>query len=109
MKNTDFPLKKTFEQEFITETGDNLFVLRYEQATIDEYDEHMYMSPDNQYRSILSLIRKQIPYSWKEKIIRFFFPRYISIIERSVDIDLIIKNVEINRFRVYTSIFSDVP
>jgi hypothetical protein len=30
----EYPVKKTFEQDFLTEDGKGLFTLKYEQATI---------------------------------------------------------------------------
>lgn len=109
MKRTDFPLKKTFTQEFITKDGKNLFTLKYEQATIEEYDEYMYLNVDQQVELMYNFVKKQIPLKLYEKILTYFIPGYISLLEQALDMPLIIKNISINRFRTYKSIFDDVP
>lgn len=109
MNRTDFPLKKTFEQEFITEEWDLLFILKYEQATIEEYEEMMFLPVEKQMQKIILFVRKQIKLEWWETIIRKFYPAYVSRLERSLDIWLMAKNVLINKFRTYKSIFDDLP
>lgn len=109
MKKTEFPLKKTFEQEFIAENWRSLFVLTYDQATISEYDEFMFLGSEHQIRSIINMVRKQIPLNFFQRVIHYFLPLYTFSIERSIDMNLIVKNVMINKFRSYESIFDDVP
>ncbi len=57
----EYPVKKSFEQDFLTEDGKGLFTLRYEQATIGEYYEWLALPDEEKYYSIYKFIRSQIP------------------------------------------------
>lgn len=106
MKKTDFPLKKTFEQDFITESGKTLFTLRYEQATLTEYHEFFYLSQDDQVKAIYTLIRSQLKRTFFEKVLEFFWLHPVYKSESQIDMPLLFKNVVANRFRMYESIYT---
>jgi len=108
MKNTEFPLRKTFEQDFISEDARALFTLKYVQATMKEYHEFFAMSHVDQIKELYELIRKQIPLTRKEKLISLIFKWFRGKLERSLDIDLIIQNILANKFRTYESIYESV-
>lgn len=106
MKNTEFPLRKSFEQDFLSEKWDNLFTLRYEQATMQEYHEFFQLSQENQVKELYSMIRKQLPLTLLERFVTFFFKWFRGKIERSLDVDSMIQSILENRFRTYESVFT---
>lgn len=103
--NTNFPLKKTFEQDFITINGKNLFTLKYEQATIKEYYEYLNYSPQEQARELLNILRKCIKYSLKDKIMLFLNKDYVTDFEKNLNIEEVFGSIFANRFRIHKSIF----
>lgn len=107
MKKTDFPLKKTFEQDFINEWGDTLFTLRYDQATLHEYHEFFNLSQDERILELYKLVRKQVKRTLLEKVLDFFRIHRTYKMEKVIDIQLVIKNIIANRFRIYDSIYTE--
>jgi len=105
--NTEYPLKKTFEQDFLTEDGANLFTLRYEQATMAEYHDFLSLGTDEQFLSVYSIIKQQIALLWWERIVFSIFNGYIPRSERWIDMEKVIVNVIANRFRTHKSIFEE--
>lgn len=105
MKNTQFPLKKTFEQDFISEKWDLLFTLTYEQATMEEYHNFFNQSSENQMLEVYRMIKDQIKLTKMEKLLSKVFRWYRGHIERSLEVDIMIQNVLANRFRTYESIY----
>lgn len=106
MKSTEFPLKKTFEQDFLSANWKNIFTLKYQQATMKEYHEFFALSQVDQIKELYSMIRKQIPLTPLEKAVSMIFKWFRGKIERSLDIDVMIQNVLENRFRTYESVFT---
>lgn len=108
MQNTDFPLRKTFEQDFINKDGQNLFTLRYRQATLDEFHEFFALSSTERLLELYKMIREQIPMTIFERFMRLIFKNYRGKIERSLDVEKMCVNVLENRFRIYESVFKKV-
>lgn len=106
MKKTDFPLKKTFEQDFITESGKTLFTLRYEQATLNEYHEFFHLSEEDRIKEIYFMIRKQLKRTLFERFMDFIGKEVVYKSEQQVDMPLLFRNVVANRFRMYESIYT---
>lgn len=106
MKNTDFPLKKTFEQDFLSDKWELLFSLIYEQSTMAEFHEFFAKSSHEQMMEVYRMIKKQIKLTWMEKLLSFVFWWYRGHIERSLEMDVIIQNVLANRFRTYESVYN---
>lgn len=107
MNKTDYPVKKTFSQDFILKDK-TLFTLEYEQATINEFFEFYSLSPEKQILEIKKLINKQIPKTFLDRLKKKLNIFYKTKIEKLIDYDKIILNVIWNKFRMYKSIFSDV-
>lgn len=107
---TDFPNIKTYEQDFILKSKKtkHLFTLRYKQATLWEYFEFYSKTPQEQFLELYEIIRWQIPYTLKEKILKKLFRWYKTKLEKLIDYDKIVINIMNNRFRIYESIFSKV-
>lgn len=108
MKSTEFPLKKTFEQDFISEKWDLLFTLTYEQATMEEYHNFFSKPSHDQMMEVYRMIKSQIKLTWMEKVLSKIFWWYRGHIERALEMDVIIQNVLANRFRTYESIYESV-
>lgn len=109
MKKTNFPLKKTFEQDFIDNSWKVLFTFKYEQSTIQEYHEFFAKTTSEQIVELYWMLRKQTPKTLFQRFILFFFKNYITPIERWIDLNLLLQDIIANRFRTYESIYSDVP
>ena len=109
MKNTDFPLKKTFEYDFLDKEGKNLFTIKYEQATINEYDEFMFLPMEKRFEVLFNFVTEHLPVTWYQKILKTIFKKYVTPIEASLDFENVVKNIMINKFRSYPSIFENVP
>lgn len=112
MKDTNFPLKKIFEKEFSFYDWEKLvwkFVYRYEQATIQEYHEFFAKSHEEQILELYQEFKKQIPLSNTEKILSFIFEWYKWKLERRIDVDKEIVEIMENKFRIYKSIYDDLP
>lgn len=101
----EYPIKKTFEQDFLSDKGKNLFTLRYEQATMEEYYEFQALSTEQKFLSVYSIIQRQISLLWWERILKWIFPNYISRVERGLDIEKLVVNIIANKFRTSKSIF----
>lgn len=109
MSKTEFPLKKTFEQDFLDKKWRIIFTLKFEQATIEEYDEFMYLPSEKQVQILQDFIIKQLPRTFKDKILSKFIKEYTPDLARKIDMSLTIKNIIVNKFRAYKSIYDDVP
>ena len=105
MINTEYPVRKNFEQDFLTEDGEMLFTLRYQQATMEEYHEFFAKSETERAKELYDLIKPQFPLSKQERIFAKIFPNFRGKIERSLDMEILLKNVLNNRFRTYKSIY----
>lgn len=106
MKNTEFPLKKNFSQDFISQDGKALFTLAYDQATIEEYHEFFHQNLDQRMRELYAIIKKQLPLSFIEKILKtIFWHNFRGKIERSLNMENICLNILENRFRTYESVY----
>lgn len=108
MKKTEFPLKKLFEQDFVNEKWKILFTLKFEQATIEEYDEFMYLPSEKQMEKLSNFVIAQIPLNWKDKILSKMIHNYVPEVARQIDLNWTIKSIVINKFRPYKSIYDDV-
>jgi len=108
MKKTNFPVAKTFEQDFLNSKSKKLFTLRYKQWTISEYYEYINKSPQEQTMELYNIITKSIKHSLKTKIIRLFNKNYISKLERWLNLDEILVSIFQNRYRAHLSIFNEV-
>ena len=109
MKNTEFPLKKNFSQDFLSQDWETLFTLRYDQATIEEYHEFFHMSLEDRMLELYSLVKKQIPLSLWEKILTFIFGKtFKGKIERSLKMENLCLNILENRFRTYESVYKSI-
>ena len=106
MKKTTFPVKKTFSQDFLNKKWNTLFTITYNQATINEYYEFLNKSPKEQTQEIYEIIIKQIKFSLKDRILKFFLKNYITKIEKWINFEEVIWSIFANRFRTYTSIFN---
>lgn len=107
MKNTEFPLKKNFEQDFISENWQALFTLKYTQATMEEYHEFFQQSDNERQEELYEFIKKQLPLTLSEKILTFiFWKRFRGKVERSLDIEKMCMNIIENRFRTYESVYT---
>lgn len=106
MKSTEFPLKKIFEQDFLSENWCNLFTLKYQQATMKEYHEFFAQTHEDQMQELYLIVKKQIPLTFLEKILSLIFRWLRWKIERSLDIDVMIQNILENRFRTYESVYT---
>lgn len=102
---TNFPLKKTFEQDFLNKKWDKIFTLKYEQATISEYYEYLTLSPEEQTHLLYWILKSQVKLSFFEKIMTFFFKNYVWKIEKWLKVNEILINIFQNKFRFYKSIF----
>lgn len=105
MKNS-FPNKNTFHQDFLNIKGDNIFTLKYDQATIWEYYEYINKTPEEQTKELYSILKNQIKDSLKDKILRYFNKYYVNKIEKWLKVDEILVSIFQNRYRVYESIFN---
>jgi hypothetical protein len=103
----NYPLKKKYEQDFLTENWKGLFTLKYEQATIWEYYEYLALSDEEKFYSLYQIVRSQIPKTLLDKIGLFFFDSLVLQYEKGIDIPLVIQNIAINRFRTSKSIFEN--
>jgi len=108
MKKTQFPTKRTFEQDFLNTKWKTLFTLRYEQATIWEYYEYLAKSPEAQTLELFSILKKHIVYNLKDKIFKFFNKNYVSNIEKWLKVEDILTSILKNKYRGYESIFTEV-
>ncbi len=108
MIKTDFPVKKTFSQDFITKDNKTLFTIKYEQATLWEYYEFILKTPTEQTLEIYNIFRSQIPLTWKDKIFLYFNKNYVTDFEQKVDLESVVWSIMANRFRGHKSIFSEV-
>lgn len=106
MKNTEFPLKKNFSQDFISEDWKTLFTLTYDQATIEEYHEFFHQNLDQRMRELYLIIKRQIPLSLIEKMLTVIFGKnFRGKVERSLNLENMCLNILENRFRTYESIY----
>jgi len=107
---TNYPAKKTYQQDFILKgkKTSHLFTLTYEQATLWEYFEFYWKTPQEQFNELLEIVKSQIPYTFLEKILKKIFKWYQTKIEKLIDYDKLVINIMNNRFRTYDSIFSKV-
>lgn len=103
----DFPNKKTFEQDFISEKWKLLFVLRYEQATLEEFFEFYRKSEIDQKMELYQIIKDCIPYSFFQKILKKILPWYRVKLERNIKYQQIVEDIQNNRFRIHESIFDE--
>ncbi len=105
MKNFEFiPPKRTFEQDFILENK-NLFTLKYEQATLQEFFEFYGKSKEIQIQELLELINSQIPFSNLERVKKRLIKNYKTEIEMIIDYEKLLINILNNRFRTHNSMF----
>ena len=102
---TNFPIKKTFEQDFLNIKWDTIFTIKYDQATILEYYEYINKSQEEQTIELYNILKKFIKYSLKDKILMFLNKNYVNKIERWLKISEILVSIFQNRYRIYESIF----
>lgn len=102
----NFPNKKVFHQDFLNTKKKNIFTLKYDQATIWEYYEYINKTPDEQNIELYNILKSQIKYNLKDKILKYFIPYYINKIERGLKVEEIIISIFQNRYRFYESIFT---
>ena len=105
-KYFDFPVKKVFREEFVDRKGKVIFILEYEQATLNEYLEFNQKSQEEQALELYNFIHKQIPLFLFEKFFKLFNGNYIGKIEKRLNIDDLCIKIFQNKFRVYKSIYS---
>jgi hypothetical protein len=103
----DFPEKKVFEQDFFSIDWETLFTLRYEQATLREFFEFTWKSIVEQTLELYEIIYLHIPFTFWQKVIKFFVKSYKTKLEKSLDFEKIAENIQRNRFRMYESIFTE--
>jgi hypothetical protein len=107
MNKTDYPVKKTFTQDFILKNK-TLFTLEYEQATIEEFFEFNRSDKSDQANLIYEMINKQIPCTFLDKIKKLINKNYKNKIQKIINYEKIILNIVANKFRTYESVFSDI-
>lgn len=73
MKKTEYPLRKNYEQDFLSEKGRKLFTLKYQQATMEEYHEFFALSETDRIKQLYDIFHRQCPLSFTEKILAFIF------------------------------------
>lgn len=103
-----FPVRKTFHQDFLNKKWDKIFTVKYEQATIWEYYEYIGKTPDDQNKELYDILQKCVKYSYKDQILRRIIRNYTTKVERWLNIDEILTSIFQNRYRWYTSIFTEV-
>jgi len=103
---TNFPTKKTFEQDFLNIKWNKIFTLKYEQATIWEYYDYINKTPEEQSIELYDIFIKQVKYGLKDKILKYLNKNHLSKTERWLKIDEILVSIFQNRYRSYKSIFN---
>lgn len=106
MQKTNFPSEKTFSQKFYNLNWKILFILSYKQAKLREYFEFLDKSEEEKQKELYLILRKNLKYSFLEKIYLLFNKNYIWKIEKSLELREVLLWIMQNRFRVYQSIFT---
>ncbi|MDR1987360.1 MAG: hypothetical protein LBQ24_00900 [Candidatus Peribacteria bacterium] len=106
-KYLDFPIRKTFIEEFINEKGKIIFSIKYEQATMGEYFEFLAQTIEQQELEVYNLIHKNISLTIFERFLSFFSPTYRGKLERKLDLGKIVQKILSNKFRIHNSIFNN--
>jgi hypothetical protein len=69
MKILEYPLRKKFEKPFVNSDFKTLFILHFDQATIEEFHEFMALDTSERMEYILNMILDQCP---RNNIQKFF-------------------------------------
>lgn len=105
MQKTIFPLKKTFEKDFIDKKWKLLFTLRYDQATLKEYYEFINKNPQEQFLELYKILQESIKYGFFTRFLKKVNKNYQTSWESALNISSITNDILVNRYRVYKSIF----
>ncbi len=105
MQKTIFPLKKTFEKDFIDKRWKLLFTLRYDQATLKEYYEFINKNPQEQFLELYKILQENIKYGFFTRLLKKVNKNYQTSWESALNISSITNDILVNRYRVYKSIF----
>lgn len=100
-----FPIKKSFEKDFINIKWKILFTLRYDQASLFEYYEFISKSHEEQTQELLNILYKNIKFKGFDRIRKSFNPFYETKLEKSINVAEILNDIMKNRYRVSKSIF----
>ena len=105
---TRFPVRKTYQQDFINTKWKILFSIEYKQATMLEYYEFLNKDKNEQILDLYKIIQEKIKYSFFDKIKLFFNKNYKSKIELWLNFENAFLSIMWNKFRTYESIFNKV-
>jgi hypothetical protein len=105
MQKTLFPLKKTFEKDFINSKWKLLFTLRYDQATLKEYYEFINKDSVSQFEELYKILKKSITYWLFTRLLQKVNKNYRPAWENDLNISSITNDIMVNRYRIYKSIF----
>lgn len=103
----DFPLKKDFHKEFYDKTWKTLFILKYKQATLEEFLEFSKKNIVEQTIELYDIIHSQLPFTFLQKVYKIFFLWYKTKIERSIKYEEIALEIQNNKFKMHKSIFEE--
>lgn len=105
---TRFPVRKTYQQDFINTKWKILFSIEYKQATMLEYYEFLNKDKDEQILDLYKIIKEKIKYTFFDKVKLFFNKNYKSKIELWLNFENAFLSIMSNKFRTYESIFNKV-
>jgi len=105
---TRFPVRKTYQQDFINTKWKILFSIEYKQATMLEYYEFLNKDKNEQILDLYKIIKEKIKYSFFDKVKLFFNKNYKSKIELWLNFENAFLSIMSNKFRTYESIFNKV-
>lgn len=113
MKILEYPLRKKFEKPMVNSDFKTLFILHFEQATIEEFHEFMALDMVEQLDCILGMILEQCPRNFMQKIlwkwwIYFGNERLIRDgLKYGEWVQEFIQEIIAAKFRMYKSIFEE--